>query len=75
MTEGGGVGHQILGTQVQHENKNWTQSYLRFCKNEGSNRFKINEKEAQLDRKSRTKVYKMLKIFEIIHFGEKLDQL
>ncbi len=64
MTEGGGVGHQILGTQVQHENKNWTQSYLRFCKNEGSNRFKINEK-----------VYKMLKIFEIIHFGEKLDQL
>ncbi len=33
--------------------KNWTQSDLRFCENEGSKRFKINEKGGQLDNKLR----------------------
>ncbi len=47
----------------------------RFCENEGSKRFKINEKRGQLDRKLRENIYKMLKNFKIIHFGEKLDQL
>ncbi len=46
---GGGVLHQIFGSQVQHVKKNWTQSDLRFCENEGSKRSKINEKEGQLD--------------------------
>ncbi len=39
---GGGVLHQIFKT-------NWTQLDLRFCKNEVSKRFKINEKAGQLD--------------------------
>ncbi len=39
------------GTWVQHAKKNWTQSDIRFCENEGSNRFKINEKCGHLDRK------------------------
>ncbi len=29
--------------------KKWTQSELMFCENEGSERFKINEKGDQLD--------------------------
>ncbi len=33
----------------------WTQLDLRFCENEVSKRFKINEKGAQLDRKLRKK--------------------
>ncbi len=40
-----GVLHQIVGSQDQHANKNWTQSGLRFCENEGSKRTKINEKD------------------------------
>ncbi len=48
---GGVVLHQIFGTCVHHANKNWTQSDLRFCENEGSKRFKINKKRGQLDRK------------------------
>ncbi len=48
--------HQIFDSQVQHAIKNWTQLDLRFCKNEGSKRSKINEKEGQLDRKSRRKL-------------------
>ncbi len=36
------------------------QSDLRFCENEGSNRFKINEKWGQLDRKSRRNFIQML---------------
>ncbi len=47
---GGGVLHQIFGTQVQHMKKKWTQSDLRFCENE---RFQINEKGGQLDQKLR----------------------
>ncbi len=35
--------------------RKWNQSDLRFCDNEGSNRFKINEKGGQLDRKYRRK--------------------
>ncbi len=35
--------------------KTWTQSDIRFCENEGSNRFKINEKGGHLDRKYRRK--------------------
>ncbi len=57
---GKGVLHQIFGTQVQHANKIWTQSDLRFCKNEWSKRFKINEKRGQLDWKLRETWYKML---------------
>ncbi len=34
----------------------WTQSEVTFCENEGSNRFKINEKGDQLDRKTRRKL-------------------
>ncbi len=50
---GEGVLHQIFDTRVQHTAKKWTQSDLRFCENEGSKRFKINEKGGQLDRKLR----------------------
>ncbi len=32
--------------------KNWTKSDLRFCKNKGSKRAKINEQGGQLDGKS-----------------------
>ncbi len=32
--------------------ENWTQSDLKFCKNDGSKRSKINEKGGQLDQKS-----------------------
>ncbi len=48
---GGGVLHQIFGTWVQHTKTNWTKSDLRSCENEGSKRFKSNEKGGQLDRK------------------------
>ncbi len=42
----GGVGelHQIFSSRVQHAKINWTQSDLKFCKNEGSKRSKIMEK-------------------------------
>ncbi len=43
------VFHQIVDTWVQHAKKNYTQSDLRICENEGSNRFKINEKVGHLD--------------------------
>ncbi len=36
--------------------KTWTQSDIRFCENEGSKRFKINEKGSQMDRKSMRKL-------------------
>ncbi len=48
----GGVLHQIFGNQVLHTIKNWTQSDLRFCKNEGSKRSKFNKNGDQLDQKS-----------------------
>ncbi len=59
----------------------WTQTDLRFCKNEGSKRSKINEKmRGQKDLKSMEKrvnwienqyenLYKMLTICKIIHLG------
>ncbi len=72
---GGLVLHQIFGTWVQHTNKIWTQLDQRFCENEVSKRFKIKEKEGQLNRKLRENLDKMLKICKIIHFGEKLHQL
>ncbi len=34
--------HKIFGTWVQHAKQTWTQSDIRICENEGSNRFKIN---------------------------------
>ncbi len=53
MPGGGVVLHPIFGTQVQHVKKNWIQPDLRFYENEGSKRFKINEKGGQLDIKLR----------------------
>ncbi len=46
MSERSGVGvfHQIFGREVQLTIKKWTQSDLKFCKNEGSIRSKTNEK-------------------------------
>ncbi len=46
-------GRGVLYQIVQHPKQTWTQSDIRFCENEGSNRFKINEKGGHLDRKSR----------------------
>ncbi len=42
---GGGELHQMFGSRVQHVIKNWTQSDLGFCENEGSERSKINKKK------------------------------
>ncbi len=46
-----GVFHQMFGSSCQYAKKQnkkeediWTQSDLRFCENDGSNRLKINEK-------------------------------
>ncbi len=42
LTDGSNVLlHQIFGTCVQHAKKTWTKSDIRFCENEGSNRFKM----------------------------------
>ncbi len=50
----GGALHQIFSREVRHAiKKKWTQSDLKFCKNEGSIRSKTNEKGVQLDRKFR----------------------
>ncbi len=46
-----GVLHHIFSSCVQHTIKYWTQLDLRFCKNEGPKRCKINEKGGQLDQK------------------------
>ncbi len=51
-----GVLHQIFGTEVQHAITKWTQSDLKFCKNEMSIRSKTNEKGGQLDQKLRRKL-------------------
>ncbi len=58
MSERPGLGvlHQIFGREVWHTIKKWTQSDLKFCKNEGSIRSKTNEKGGQLDRKLRWKL-------------------
>ncbi len=45
---------------------NWTQSDQRFGENEMSNRYKINEKVAQLDENQGEYLYTMLKICQII---------
>ncbi len=45
--------HQIFSREVGHA---WTQSDLKFCKNEGLIRSKTNEKRGQLDRKLRRKL-------------------
>ncbi len=50
---GEGVLDQIFGREVRHMIRKWTQSDLKFCKNEGSIRSKTNEKGGQLDRKFR----------------------
>ncbi len=47
---GGGVLHEIFCTYVKHAKK-MDRSDLSFYENEGSKRFKINEKGGQLDRK------------------------
>ncbi len=65
-TMGGGVLHQIFGTRVQHANFFGTQSDLSYCENEGSNRFKINEKEGHLDRKSRRKDLNSVKSYILV---------
>ncbi len=52
-SSGVGVLHQIFRYQGSARKQNWTQSDLRFCENEWSKRFKINEKGGQLDRKLR----------------------
>ncbi len=44
----GGVLLQIFGTRVQHTKKKWTQSDLSFCKNEGSKKLILMEKEVNL---------------------------
>ncbi len=64
MAGGGGEGYFIKFSVpgFSTPKKNWTQSDLRFCENEGSKRFKINEKRGQLDRKLKENLYKMLKI-------------
>ncbi len=50
----GGVLHQMFGREVRHVIKKWTQSDLKFCKNEGSIRSKT--KGGQLDWKLRRKL-------------------
>ncbi len=49
--------------KVQHMIKNWTQSDLRFCKNEASKRSYINEKRFNWIKNQRKNSYKMLKNF------------
>ncbi len=41
---GGAVLHQFVSSWVLHAKTFWIQSVLRFCKNEGSKIFIINEK-------------------------------
>ncbi len=45
----------MFGREFRHAVKEWTQSDLKFCKNEGSIRSKTNVKGGQLDRKLRRK--------------------
>ncbi len=56
--------------------KKLTQLDLRFCKNEGSQRSKNNEKLGQQDKKNQGEnCYKMLQNIQMTDLGEKLDQL
>ncbi len=45
----------LVGYLGSARKKTWTQSDIRFCENEGSNRFKINEKGGHFDRKYKRK--------------------
>ncbi len=56
MNEMPGVLHQIFGRKVRHMIKKWTQSDLKFCKNEGSIRSKTNEKGGQFGSNIETKI-------------------
>ncbi len=58
----GPAGEYFFGSWVQHVKKNWTQSNLRFCENEGSKRSKINEKGVIWIESKGENWYKMLKI-------------
>ncbi len=70
--KGGWVLYQIFGGRGQHVKNNWTQLDPSFCENEGSKRFKINEKKGvNWIENYGEKIYKMLTICQIIHFGEK----
>ncbi len=64
--EGGGGGGAFIKFSVQPMRINWTQSDQRFGENEMSNRYKINEKVAQLDENQGEYLYTMLKICQII---------
>ncbi len=46
----------MFGTQFHHMIQNWTQSDLRFCKNEGSKRSKIIEKRLSIGLKMKDKI-------------------
>ncbi len=59
---GGGTSSNFRYPGSACKKKKRTQSDLRFCENEGSKRFKINDKGGQLDRKLMENLYKMLKI-------------
>ncbi len=52
----GGVLHQIFSSRIQQMKKNWTQSDLKFCENEGSKRFKINETRGSIGSKIKEKI-------------------
>ncbi len=52
----GEVLHQIFSIEVRYLIRKWTQSDLKFCKNEGSIRSKTNEKRGQLDQTFRQKL-------------------
>ncbi len=53
---GGEVLHQIFGREVMHAIKKWTQSNLKFCKNEGSIRSKTNKKRGPIGSKIEMKI-------------------
>ncbi len=61
---GRGNTSQIFGIWVQHAIRNWTQSDLSFCKNEGPNKSMINEKggsiESKIKKKMMQNAYKLL---------------
>ncbi len=51
-----GILHQIFSNKGSVCDKKWTQSDLRFCKNDGSKRSMINDKRGQLDPKIKEKI-------------------
>ncbi len=60
---------------VQHVMKKWIQSDLWNCKNEGSKRFKNNEKWVNKIENQGEIWYKLLKNGKMTDFGETLDHL